>query len=45
MEALLDTLSFSAPERSGEKVVIDATEVVRVLRPLLADRDLSRFIL
>jgi len=45
MEALLDALSFSAPERSGERIVIDGAEVRRVLGPLLSDRDLSRFIL
>ncbi len=45
MEALLEELSFTAPERSQRKVVIDAPDVRRVLEPLLADQDLARFIL
>jgi ATP-dependent HslUV protease ATP-binding subunit HslU len=45
MEALLEELSFTAPERSETRVVIDAADVRRVLAPLLADQDLARFIL
>jgi ATP-dependent HslUV protease ATP-binding subunit HslU len=45
MEALLEELSFTAPERSERKVVIDAPDVRRILEPLLANQDLARFIL
>jgi ATP-dependent HslUV protease ATP-binding subunit HslU len=45
MEALLEELSFDAPERSGETVLVDREEVDRRLEPILGDRDLSRYIL
>ncbi|MEG3641135.1 ATP-dependent protease ATPase subunit HslU [Magnetococcus sp. PR-3] len=45
MEKLLDELSFSAPDRGGEKVVINAAYVNDQLSDLAADEDLSRFIL
>tara|TARA_Y100001968_G_C19427562_1_gene755211 strand:- start:1104 stop:2492 length:1389 start_codon:yes stop_codon:yes gene_type:complete len=45
MEALLEELSFDAPERSGETVEIDLAEVDRRLQPILGDEDLSRYIL
>jgi len=45
MEALLEELSFAAPERAGEAVAIDTAEVERRLTPILADEDLSRYIL
>jgi ATP-dependent HslUV protease ATP-binding subunit HslU len=45
MEALLDELSYSASERVEREVVIDEPDVRRVLGPILADKDLSRFIL
>jgi ATP-dependent HslUV protease ATP-binding subunit HslU len=45
MEALLEELSFTAPERSERGVMIDAADVRKVLSPLLADHDLARFIL
>ena len=45
MEALLEELSFTAPERAERKVVIDAPDVRRILEPLLANQDLARFIL
>jgi ATP-dependent HslUV protease ATP-binding subunit HslU len=45
MEALLEDLSFDAPERADKKVVIDAEDVRRTLSPILADEDLARFIL
>jgi len=35
MEALLDDISFTAPERSGEKILIDEKFVNQKLRPLL----------
>jgi len=45
MEALLEDLSFDAPERSERRVVIDVEEVRKTLSPILADEDLARFIL
>ncbi len=45
MEALLDELSFDAPDRAGETVTIDRAEVEARLGPLLGDEDLSRYIL
>jgi ATP-dependent HslUV protease ATP-binding subunit HslU len=45
LEAILEELSFDAPERSQHAVSIDADEVRRKLAPLVKDQDLSRFIL
>jgi len=45
MEALLEELSFDAPERVDKRVLIDAEDVRRTLSPILADEDLARFIL
>jgi ATP-dependent HslUV protease ATP-binding subunit HslU len=45
MERLLDEVSYHAPERSGSKVTIDAEYVRERLGPVLADQDLSRYIL
>jgi len=45
MEALLEELSFTAPERTEREVRIDEADVRKVLEPLLADEDLARFIL
>jgi ATP-dependent HslUV protease ATP-binding subunit HslU len=45
MEAMLEELSFTAPERDSGRVVLDAPDVRKVLEPLLADQDLARFIL
>jgi ATP-dependent HslUV protease ATP-binding subunit HslU len=45
MEALLEELSFTAPERSEPAVTIDGPDVRKVLAPLIADQDLARFIL
>ncbi|GAB6163866.1 ATP-dependent protease ATPase subunit HslU [Desulfothermus naphthae] len=45
MERVLHDLSFEAPERKGEKVVIDAEYVKDKLKEFQEDRDLSRYIL
>ncbi|MFK8030174.1 MAG: ATP-dependent protease ATPase subunit HslU [Gammaproteobacteria bacterium] len=45
MERLLDTVSFSASDKSGEKVSIDADYVNDHLGELVQDEDLSRYIL
>jgi len=45
MEAVLEEISFSAPDRRGERVLIDAEYVRNRLAGLLANEDLSRYIL
>jgi ATP-dependent HslUV protease ATP-binding subunit HslU len=45
MERLLDTVSFAAPDNSGESVTIDAVYVDEHLGELVKDEDLSRYIL
>jgi ATP-dependent HslUV protease ATP-binding subunit HslU len=45
MERLLDEISFDAPNRSGQTVVLDAAAVDAKLADLAADEDLSRYIL
>jgi len=45
MEALLEELSFEAPDRDDGAFLVDEDEVERRLAPILGDRDLSRYIL
>ena len=45
MERLLETLSYEAADRSGERIDIDAAYVDAHLEALSQDEDLSRFIL
>jgi ATP-dependent HslUV protease ATP-binding subunit HslU len=45
MERLLDELSFDAPNRAGEDVLIDEAAVNERLADLAKDDDLSRYIL
>jgi ATP-dependent HslUV protease ATP-binding subunit HslU len=45
MERLLETLSYDAGDRSGDKIDIDAAYVDAHLEALSQDEDLSRFIL
>jgi len=45
IERVLDDLSFAAPDRSGESVVIDAAYVRDRVADLARNADLSRFIL
>jgi len=45
MERLLETISFEAADKSGEKYVIDAEYVDKNLASLVQDEDLSRYIL
>ena len=45
MERVLDEVSFSAPDRSGEAVKIDAEYVQKHIGDLAKNADLSRFIL
>lgn len=45
MEKLTEELSFAASDKSGESVVINTEYVNKYLESLVADEDLSRFIL
>lgn len=45
MERLLESISFEAADKSGEKYLIDAEYVDKNLKDLAADEDLSRYIL
>ena len=45
MERLLDIISFEAPDRSGESLMLDAAYVNEHLETLASDEDLSRYIL
>ena len=45
LERLLDSLSFDAPDHSGESIVLDAAYVDQHLDALASNEDLSRFIL
>jgi ATP-dependent HslUV protease ATP-binding subunit HslU len=45
MERILDDVSYTAPDRSGEVVMIDAAYVEREVGDLAKNADLSRFIL
>src|SRR5262249_31542134 len=45
MERVLDEISFSAPDRSGENIKIDGAYVQHHIGDLAKNADLSRFIL
>lgn len=45
MERLLEEISFEAPERTGDEIIIDAAYVSRRLDDFIKDEDLSRYIL
>jgi ATP-dependent HslUV protease ATP-binding subunit HslU len=45
MERVLDEISFAAPDRSGDTVIIDAAYVHKHIGDLAKNADLSRFIL
>ena len=45
IEKVLDEISFTATDRSGEKIVIDSKYVKKNLGELVKDTDLSKFIL
>jgi ATP-dependent HslUV protease ATP-binding subunit HslU len=45
MERVLDEISFSAPERKGEQITVDAEYVSKALTDIVKDQDLSRYIL
>jgi ATP-dependent HslUV protease ATP-binding subunit HslU len=45
MEALLEDISFDAPDLPKKQVIIDAKYVQEQLANIVKDRDLSRYIL
>ena len=45
IERILDDISFTASDRSGEKIIIDSAYVKQNLDELVKDTDLSKFIL
>jgi ATP-dependent HslUV protease ATP-binding subunit HslU len=45
MERVFEELSFTAPDRSGETVVVDAAFVEENLGELMKSTDLSRYVL
>jgi ATP-dependent HslUV protease ATP-binding subunit HslU len=45
LEALLEEVSFSAPEMTEDRLVIDAKVVRATLSPILNDEDLAKYIL
>jgi ATP-dependent HslUV protease ATP-binding subunit HslU len=45
MERVLDEISFTAPDRSGDTITIDAAYVEKHIGDLAKNADLSRFIL
>lgn len=45
LERLMENISFDASERNGQDIIIDADYVAKHLDELVADEDLSRFIL
>jgi len=45
IERVLDEISFTATDKAGEKIIIDANYVKKNLGELVKDTDLSKFIL
>jgi ATP-dependent HslUV protease ATP-binding subunit HslU len=45
MERVLDDISFSAPEKKGESMTVNAEYVSKMLADIVKDQDLSRYIL
>ena len=45
MERVLDEISFSAPDKKGEQITVDAAYVGKMLTDIVKDQDLSRYIL
>ena len=45
IERVLDEISFTATDRSGEKIVVDSEYIKKNLGELVKDTDLSKFIL
>ncbi len=45
MERVLDEISFSASDKKGEQITVDAAYVGKMLSDIVKDQDLSRYIL
>ncbi|MCG8453726.1 MAG: ATP-dependent protease ATPase subunit HslU [Spirochaetales bacterium] len=45
LELLVEEVSFTAPERAGEQIIVNAQYVNERLESVIEDRDLSRYIL
>ena len=45
IEKVLDEISFTATDKSGEKIIVDSKYVIKNLGELVKDTDLSKFIL
>ena len=45
IERVLDEISFTATDRSGDKIVVDSDYIKKNLGELVKDTDLSKFIL
>ena len=45
MERLLETISFEAPDRAGQTVIVNRAYVDAHLGELIKDEDLTRYIL
>ena len=45
LETLLEEISFEAPEKKGEKYVVDKTRVVETLKSMNEDRNIAKYIL
>ena len=45
IERVLDDISFTATDRSGEKIIVDENYVTKNIGELIQDTDLTKFIL
>jgi ATP-dependent HslUV protease ATP-binding subunit HslU len=45
VEKLVEDLSFTAPERKGQRIEVDATYVIQQVGSLIKDENLGRYIL
>ena len=45
LEKVLEDISFTASDRSGEKIIVDKSYIEKNLGDLTKDMDLSKFIL
>jgi ATP-dependent HslUV protease ATP-binding subunit HslU len=45
MEKLLEEVSFEAPHMDGVRLTVDGAQVRRALAGIVADQDLSRYVL
>ena len=45
LEKVLEEISFNAPDKNGEKIIIDKSYVQKNLGDIIKDKDLSKFIL